>query len=216
MQPYLIGVAGPSCSGKSEVSRRLARILRAPVLPLDAYYRDLTRFPFEERLRVNFDAPDALDEDLIVEHASALKSGRGVYRPVYDFARYTRTSDVEPVPAAEFVLIEGLFALYWARLRRLLDKRVYITASHETCLARRIFRDVRERGRTEESVRQQYAMTVRPMSDQYVEPTLAHAEIVLSGTDSVKQSVHTVLTHIAEEVKDHKHLALYLGSPDAV
>jgi uridine kinase len=216
MEPYLIGIAGPSCSGKSEVSRRLARILRAPVLPLDAYYRELDHLPFEERVRTNFDAPDALDRELVAEHVQTLKAGGAVDRPVYDFARHTRSGNVERIPSAEFVVIEGLFALYWPEVRALLDKRVYISAEHETCLARRIFRDVRERGRTEESVREQYARTVLPMCDEYVAPTIAFAEVVLRGVDSVKHSVHTLLTHIAEEVKDERHLPLYLEAPDAV
>lgn len=215
MQPYLIGIAGPSCSGKSEVSRRIARILRAPILALDSYYRDLADSSVEERAKTNFDHPASLDSELIIEHVRALKTGTGVDRPIYDFSRHARSGEVEHVPSAEFVIIEGLFALYWPEVRAALDERVYISASHDVCLARRIFRDLRERGRTEESVRAQYEATVRPMCDAYVVPTQKHAEIILSGVNPIKQSAHTILLHVAEEVKDHKHLALYLESPDA-
>lgn len=216
MNPYLIGIAGPSCSGKSEVARRLARILRAPIVALDYYYRDLKHIPFEERVLTNFDAPESLEDELMVEHASRLKQGLPVDQPTYDFTQHIRAERTEHVEAAEFVILEGLFALYWPQLRALLDQRVYICASHEVCLARRLHRDIRERGRTEECVRRQYEKTVRPMYEKYVGPTRCHAGIVLSGVDPLKQSVHTILTRIAGEVKGVRHLALYLEAPDAV
>ncbi len=198
MNPYLIGIAGPSCSGKTEVARRLSRILHAPVVALDHYYRDLRHIPFEERLKVNFDAPDALDHDLIVEQARSLKLANPIEKPTYDFTQHIRALATERIDAAEFVILEGLFALYWRDVRDLLDLRIYITADHEVCLARRIYRDVRERGRTEESVRQQYEGTVRPMCEAHIAPTREFAEIVLSGVDPVKQSVHLILGRIPQ------------------
>ncbi len=209
MCPYLIGIAGPSCSGKSEVARRLSRILHAPIVALDHYYKDLRHIPFEERVKVNFDAPAALDHELIAAQVLSLKQGRAIEKPTYDFTQHIRAPATEHIDSAEFVILEGLFALYWKEVRDLLDAGVYITADHEVCLARRIFRDVRERGRTEESVRRQYKDTVRPMCEAHLAPTREFAEIVLSGVDPVKQSVHTILTRVADQVKDHKHLALY-------
>jgi uridine kinase len=196
MSSCLIGIAGPSCSGKSEVARRLGRILRAPILALDHYYRDLKHIPFEERVKTNFDAPEALDSELILAHALRLKEGHAVEQPTYDFAQHVRASGVERILPAPFVILEGLFALYWPELRRLLECKVYISASHDVCLARRIDRDVRERGRTEDSVRAQYEATVRPMCERYVEPTREYADLVLSGTDPVKQSVLAVLRRL--------------------
>src|SRR4051812_26726817 len=111
MRPYLIGVGGPSCSGKSEVSRRLARILRAPTLVLDHYYRDLAHLSFDERASTNFDAPESLDSDLIVQHVAELKRGESIEQPTYDFSRHTRADETEIIPSAPFVLVEGLFAL---------------------------------------------------------------------------------------------------------
>ena len=199
MSPYLIGIAGPSCSGKSEVARRLSRILRAPIVALDHYYRDLKHLPFEERIRTNFDAPESLDESLIVVHTERLRRGESINQPAYDFALHIRAAASERIEAADFVILEGLFALYWQGVRELLGSRIYITAAHEICLARRIYRDVRERGRTEESVIAQYDATVRPMCDRYVAPTRQYADVVLSGTDPVKQSVYTLLRHIAAD-----------------
>jgi uridine kinase len=201
-KPYLIGIAGPSCSGKSEVARRLARILRAPTLVLDHYYRDLAEIPFDQRVKTNFDAPESLDSELIAQHVRALQRGEAVEQPTYDFAHHTRASNTEIVPSAPFVLVEGLFALYWPELRDSLNLRIYIHADHEVCLTRRIFRDVRERGRTEESVRSQYAETVQPMCECHIAPTQAHADLVLSGVAPVKQSVYTILIYIAGHLGD--------------
>jgi len=210
MQPYLIGIAGPSCSGKSEVSRRLARILRAPVLAIDHYYRDLKHLSLEERAATNFDSPDSLDSELVAAHVEALAAGKPVDQPTYDFAHHTRAAAVERIQPAEYVLVEGLFALSWPEVRARLDFAVYIFADHETCLARRVFRDVRERGRTEQSVRAQYELTVRPMADLHVAPTVQYADLVLAGIAPVKQSVYTILLYIAERRGDRQYLAGYV------
>ena len=202
MQSYLIGIAGPSCSGKSEIARRLSRILRAPILALDHYYRDLKHMPMRERIGVNFDAPDSLDHELIAAHARALRQGHPVEQPDYDFAHHIRSASTHPVVASEFVILEGLFALYWSDVRQLLDEKIYVTASHDICVQRRIYRDVRERGRTEESVRAQYEATVRPMCEQFVAPTEAFAEVVLPGSAAIKHSVYQILNHLARRLKD--------------
>lgn len=222
MSPFLIGIAGPSCSGKSEVARRLSRILRAPVLALDHYYKDLQHIPFDERARTNFDSPDSLDAALILDHVRALKNGRAIDEPAYDFARHIRAGFSQRIEPAEFIILEGLFALYWPEVRALLDERIYITADHGICLERRIYRDVRERGRTEESVRAQYEATVRPMCDRYVAPSRRHAAVVLTGTSPVKQSVRTLLDHIAGRMEDparggalRHSLHVWLASADA-
>ncbi len=221
MQPYLIGIAGPSCSGKSEVSRRLARILRAPILAIDHYYRDLKHLSLDERARTNFDAPDSLDSELVAEHVAALAAGRGVNQPTYDFAHHTRAAAIEHIEPAEYVLVEGLFALSWPEVRQHLDFSIYIFADHDTCLTRRVFRDVRERGRTEESVRSQYEATVRPMADLHVAPTAQYADLVLAGIAPVKQSVYTILLYIAERLGDparkkavRQHIAEYAEAAD--
>ena len=193
---YLIGIAGPSCSGKTEISRRLSRLLRAPVVAIDHYYRDLKHMPFERRAAANFDAPESLDRALIIEHVRRLKEGFVIEQPTYDFTRHVRAETVELLRPARFVIVEGLFALYWPALRDLLDCRVYVSADHDVCLARRIERDVRERGRTEESVRRQYENMVRPMCDRHIAPTESCAGVVLSGTDPVKKSVLAILRYI--------------------
>ena len=202
MSTYLIGIAGPSCSGKSEVARRLARILHAPIIPLDHYYKDLGHLSFEQRVPKNFDSPEALDAEMIIDHVRRLKNGYPIEKPTYDFANHVRAPDKYLVEPGDFVIVEGLFALYWSDVTELLDTKVYIDAEHDICLERRIFRDVRERCRTEQSVRTQYAATVAPMCELYVAPGKLIADIVLSGTDPVKQSVYTILNHIAATSRD--------------
>ncbi len=211
MSTYLIGIAGPSCSGKSEIARRLARILKAPIVSLDHYYKDLSGLPVHERVARNFDCPEAMDSHLIVDQVGLLKQGYSIERPTYDFSQHVRTSDTCAVEAKAFAVIEGLFALYWPAITELLNTRVYITAGHDVCLERRIFRDVHERGRTEESVRSQYSTTVQPMCDLYVEPCMNRADVVLSGTASVKQSVYTILNQIATTAADTARRDIALG-----
>lgn len=199
---YLVGVAGPSCAGKTELSRHLAARLGAVVLPLDCYYFDLSDRPLEERVRFNFDEPQALDHSLFLSHVSALKAGREIARPVYDFATHTRTKSVQPMLPSRFVVVEGLFVLYWEDVRSLFGTMVFVNLPDEPCLQRRIFRDVRERGRTPESVRRQFAETVQPMAAQYVHPTMAFADLTIPGDNPIQQSVDLVVEHIKKVVSD--------------
>jgi len=198
-KPYLIGVAGPSCAGKTELSRGLAAQLPAIVLPLDCYYVDLAGHPMEERARFNFDEPEALDHVLFVRHVRALSAGLAIERPVYDFATHTRTSKVELVLPARFIVVEGLFVLYWDEVRPPLRTKVFVDLPDETCLQRRIIRDVNERGRTPASVRRQFAETVQPMAALHVRPTRAFADLVIAGDNPIQQSVDTVIAHIERQ-----------------
>ena len=195
-KPYLIGVAGPSCAGKTELSRGLAAQLPAIVLPLDCYYIDLAGRTLEERARFNFDEPDALDHVLFVRHVRALSAGLAIDRPVYDFAAHARTSAVERVLPAPFIVVEGLFVLYWAELRSMLRTRIFVDLPDEPCLQRRILRDVNERGRTPASVRRQFAETVQPMAALHVRPTRVFADLVIAGDNPIQESLDTAITHI--------------------
>ncbi len=197
-QPYLVGIAGPSCSGKSEVSRRVAEVLGAPVLSLDSYYRDMTHLTLEQRGAVNWDAPEAIDSELMIRQIRELADGRPIRKPIYDFSRHSPSEECEYIEPAEFVVVEGLFALHWPQIRELLDTRIFISADHEVCFERRLYRDVRERGRTPESVEKQYRDTVRPMCDKYIMPTLVHAHIVLYGVAPLERSVRFVVNQVRE------------------
>lgn len=189
-RPYIIGMAGPSASGKTTIARALAERLgdRALVLSCDGYYRDLSHLSMAEREQVNFDHPDAIEHELLAAHLAKLRRGEAVEdAPTYSFETHTRlteTARLEPRPA---IIVEGLYVLHWPDVRGLLDLRVYLDASHEVCLARRIERDVRERGRTEEFCREQYERTVRPMAEEFIAPSQTHADLTLGGVGAIKQ-----------------------------
>ncbi len=198
LPPCLIGIAGPSCAGKSELAGRLASVLGAPILPLDCYYRDLSHLSPEQRAAVNFDVPEALDEELLARDVALLASGASVERPLYDFTRHVRLPQREPLRPGRFLIIEGLFALYWEAVRERLSLKLFVDAPDAVCFQRRLERDVRERGRTPESVRRQYEQSVRPMAERYILPTRRFADLVLAGTDPPERWLAAVLERIQQ------------------
>jgi uridine kinase len=197
---YLVGIAGPSGAGKSFLAKHLKCALGAEVLALDRYYRDLSHLPPAERAGVNFDAPEALEHELLIDQVSRLRNREAVRLPVYDFTTHTRTARKEILPLSEVIILEGLFTLYWPGLRELLSTKVYVDLGDELCLARRTARDVRERGRTTESVTQQYRTTVAPMAHRYVHPTISHADVVVDGTEPVEEGVARVVDHYRRRI----------------
>ena len=172
MKSFIIGISGGSGSGKTTLVHRLQQDFpeKTEVLYLDDYYKSLASLPMEERARVNFDHPDALDGDLIARHLLALRRGECVESPVYDFACHDRQAKTRWVSPAPVILVEGVLLFALPQLQPLMDYRVFVDAGEETRLQRRLRRDVQERGRTPESVQQQYRRTVQPMFRQYVEP----------------------------------------------
>ena len=194
MATELIGIAGPSGSGKTSLARRLGSVLGPTtlVVALDAYYRDLAHLDPAVRAAHDFDRPDAIDRDLLVEQFGALAAGGSVEIPIYRFTDHTRAANGRRVGPADCVVVEGLFALYWIEVRRLLRWKLFVDAADTVCLARRLERDVQERGRDPRSVRHQYESTVRPMYRRYVEPTRRFADLVLDGSQSVDELVDDV------------------------
>ncbi|SEG04596.1 uridine kinase [Bryocella elongata] len=191
--PVVIGIAGCSGSGKTTLAHELARQLDATVFPLDLYYRDLSHFPFEQRDKQNFDHPDSLESELFIEHIRTLKQGQSIQRPVYDFSIHSRVPGrFEPVHPQRYLVVEGILGLHYEELLPLYDFSIYVDAPNAICLRRRIYRDMRERGRTEESVIAQFEATARPMAELYVVPSQERASIVVQGTEALDWSIELI------------------------
>jgi uridine kinase len=199
MRPYLIGIAGPSGAGKSCLAGHVAARLDALLINLDSYYCELTGLSYEERCRVNFDDPASIDFPLLLEHARSLAGGRGVEAPIYDFATHARRPETLRCEPRAYVIVEGLFTLHWPELRALLSTKVFVDLEDNVCFRRRLERDVRERGRTPESVKTQYDETVRPMAERYVRPTRQFADLVIAGDATLETSADTVLEHMRQQ-----------------
>ena len=195
--PVVLGIAGCSGSGKTTLAAELSRTLGGIHFHLDNYYLDLGHLPFAERVKHNFDDPALIESPLLAAHIAALARGETIERPIYDFSTYTRVPDqTEQVTAGEFLIVEGLFALYYPALLPLYNLRMYIETPDAVCFERRVRRDVVERGRTPESVRRQYEATVRPSSVAFVRPTVAHADLTVDGTGALDWKVERVVTEL--------------------
>lgn len=179
---FVIGIAGGSGSGKTTIARSVLESVgrdRVAFVPHDAYYRDQSHLSFEERIRINYDHPDSLENELLAEHLRALRSGATIRRPVYDFTTHTRTDRTVTVEPHPVIVVEGILVLAEAELRELFDLRIFVDADGDLRLLRRLRRDVLERGRTFESVLEQYEATVRPMHLRFVEPSKRYADIIV-------------------------------------
>ena len=180
--PLVIGVAGGTGAGKTTVAQAiLDRVGRERVafLQHDAYYRDLSHLPMEERRKVNFDHPNALENELLVSHLVRLRAGLPIDLPVYDFVTYTRLARTQRVDPKGVILAEGLLLFADPQLRELMDIKVYVDADADLRLVRRLNRDIQERGRSYESVIAQYLSTVRPMHLEFIEPSKRYADVII-------------------------------------
>ena len=187
MGVFVFGICGGSGAGKTTLTARLIERLgetEASVLAFDAYYRDLSHLPFADRRRRNFDHPDSLDSELFLQHLDALKKGIDVDVPVYDFSTHTLSGRFERVAAARLLLVEGILLLAFEEVAARLDHSIFLDVPEDLRLQRRIQRDVAERGRPEDHVRRQFAATVAPMHDAYVQPSRHRADRIMAPLDS--------------------------------
>ncbi len=188
MESIIIGIAGGSGSGKSTFTNRVKKYFGDDVTVIyhDNYYRRQDGIPFEKRVTVNYDHPDSLETDLLVEHLKQLKAGKTVECPVYDYNQHNRSDEIITIEPKPVILVEGILLLADERIRDLLDIKVYVEADADERILRRILRDVEERGRDLHGIIDQYLATVKPMHYMYVEPTRAKADIVInSGKNDV-------------------------------
>lgn len=183
MRSIVIGVAGGSGSGKSTFTNRIKEYFGDDVVVLyhDNYYRRQDGVPFEQRVTVNYDHPDSLETELLVEHLKQLKEGKSIECPVYDYTQHNRSSEVIRIDSKPVILVEGILLLADPRVRDLLDIKVYVEADADERILRRISRDVEERGRDLNGIIKQYLTTVKPMHYLYVEPTRSKADIVINS-----------------------------------
>jgi uridine kinase len=197
--PLIIGVAGGSGSGKTTVAQQIIRALgheHVTFIQHDSYYRDRSELPPLERKRINYDHPDALESELLVEHVKALKKERPIEVPVYDFTEHVRDGATVPAEPRRAVILEGILVLAEPALRSLMDLRVFVDTDADLRIIRRIDRDLRERGRDLDSVVRQYLQTVRPMHLEFVEPSKRYAEVIIPEGGYNKAAVDMLLTRI--------------------
>ena len=184
------GVAGGTGSGKSTLVKRLQEAFRdddVATLCHDYYYKGHPELSYEERTKLNYDHPQAFDTDMLVEHIRALKNNVPIERPVYSFVEHNRTEETVPVKPSKVIIIDGILIFENKELRDLMDIKVYVDTDADIRLARRILRDVRDRGRSMESVITQYTTTVKPMHEEFVEPSKRYADVIIpeGGFNSV-------------------------------
>ena len=209
----IIGICGGTGSGKTTVAQKIISAIgdsSVACLQQDSYYRNLTAMPLDERRRINFDHPDAVDCELLLSHLQDLRAGKSIARPVYDFVLHTRKPEtvcIEPLPV---IIVEGILIFHDPRMRSLMDLKIFVDCDADIRFTRRLERDIRERGRGVESVIEQYLATVRPMHLQFVAPSMRYADIILpeggfndTAIDLITAKIRSVLGSIDPNRKDH-------------
>jgi uridine kinase len=205
--PLMIGVCGGTGAGKTTLTQKIIAIFgetRVALIDTDAYYRDRSHLPLQERHHCNFDHPDALDLPLLIEHLRSLRNRKPVMQQVYDFATHARKKEHVRIEPKEILVVDGILIFAIEELCRLFDLKIFIEEAADIRLLRRISRDVRQRGRTVESVAQQYLATVRPMHNLFVEPSKEKADIILKAGDDW-QSVIIEIKQLAESGRRGTH-----------
>jgi uridine kinase len=200
-RPFLIGVAGGSSSGKTTVAERLAELAgtdHLALLKLDSYYVDLSDRPLSDREAFDFDHPDAFDWPLLNDHLAALSAGASVPVPVYDYVQYNRSGDVKIVHPAPIVVVEGILVLWEPTLRERFDLKVFVDTDADIRLIRRLRRDASERGRSAESVIEQYLTTVRPAHEQFIEPSKRHADVIVPQGGLNRPALDVLLARVEQ------------------
>ncbi len=198
-KPIIIGVAGGTASGKTTVAHRILEAVTGDHLAYlehDAYYRDLSHLPLEERQSLNFDHPDALENELLIAHLQALLRGEAVDVPVYDFSNYVRLNQTKRIEPKQVILVEGILIFADKALRELMDIKIYVDTADDLRFIRRLKRDVAERGRTVERVIAQYLATVRPMHMEFVEPSKQFADVIIPRGGHNTTAIQMVVAQI--------------------
>ncbi len=198
---FIIGIAGGTGSGKTTVVNKIIQQLGPEdigVIAQDSYYKDLSHLPLEERAKFNFDHPRALDFDLLYQHLLDLKAGKTIEQPVYSFIQHNRTGDTVLTHPKKVMIVEGILIFTDKRLRELFDLKIFVHADADERLIRRIRRDIVERGRTVEEVLNRYQTTLKPMYEQFIEPTKTYADIIIPNdrrNETAIEVIKSVINH---------------------
>lgn len=198
-RPVVIGIAGGSCSGKTSVTKAIYDVYRehsVVVIEQDYYYKDQSHMTFEQRLDTNYDHPLAFDTDLLIEHIHALLDYEAIEKPVYDYVNHTRSDEVITVEPQDVIIVEGILVLEDERLRNLMDIKLFVDTDSDLRIIRRIQRDIKERGRTADSVIDQYLSAVRPMHNMFIEPTKRYADIIIPEGGGNNVAIDLMVTKI--------------------
>lgn len=201
LEPYLIGIAGPSSAGKSSIARGLVQTMpkgEAIIIGMDSYYRDLPVIPLDDVEEWNFDRPEAFDKELLFKQILALSQGDSIEKPVYSYRRHCREPRGETVHPAKFIIVEGLYTMYWPELRGLYLTSAFITARQTVCRSRKMHRDLTERNLTPKYSTEQYDSFVFPMYGIHIHPTRFYADILLDGEAPIIKSVRLLQERIEE------------------
>lgn len=203
-KPILIGITGGTGSGKSTIADEIFNSFNEDCIAMiqqDAYYKDQKHLTMEERVKTNYDHPRAFDNDLLIEHLKALMNGESIEKPIYDFTVHTRADETTTVNPRDIIIVEGILILEDPRIRELLDIKVYVDTDADIRILRRMVRDIDERGRTVESVIEQYLSVVRPMHMQFIEPTKRYADIIVPEGGRNKVAIDILVSKIKDILK---------------
>jgi len=202
--PLVIGIAGGTGSGKTTIAHEILHRVGAnklAILSHDAYYRNQKDMPFEERAKVNYDHPDSLETELLVEHVKQLKQGHQIHMPVYDFTTHRRKEETVLIEPQPVILVDGILIFVERDLRKLFDVKIFVDTDADIRFIRRLQRDIIERNRTQESVIRQYRETVRPMHMEFVEPSKRHADVIIPEGGYNRVALDMVTARISQLLK---------------